>query len=232
MTSQLTLRQSKMDLKALQPEIGTTVTVQFQIPKKSYKLKLLGYKPDGSVILSAPRTAINPMSLEGVRLTAKLMAGNRLCVFASRLLKCQPSPFAHWHIAYPEQIEYQRVREYPRIPVNLAVSVDHQDENLSIKHGLPRILYAHDISLSGISVDATETLGQLGEKFFITVRVKVSDIEHVLLLPVVLRNMEAAELGVTQHGFEYESLEEDSKILLTAFVYQQFLLELGYLADE
>ncbi len=232
MTSPLMLRQNKMGLKALQPEIGTSVTVQFQMPKKTYKLKLLGYKPDGSVILSAPRTSINSVSLEGTRLTVKLMAGNRLCIFASRLLKCQPAPFAHWHIAYPESVEYQRVREYPRIPVDLAISVDHQDESQSIKHGLPRILYAHDISLSGISVDAGEVLGQLGEKFFLTLRVKINEMDHVMLLPSVLRNLEDSEIGVTQHGFEFEPLEEDSKLLLTAFVYQQFLLELGYLVDE
>ncbi|WP_372737587.1 flagellar brake protein [Neptunomonas sp.] len=232
MIKKLSARQNEKSLKALMPAVGETVSIQFQVPRKRFTLKLLGFKENGSVILSAPKGSVNTLNLEGARLTATLMAGNRRCAFVSRLLKANPSPYPHWHLAYPDTVEYHRVRTHPRIPVNLAVSMDHQDEVQAAKLGMPRILHTQDISLNGISVDASSALGQVGDKYFLTLRFQINTLDQVILLPAVLRTIENVEPGVMLHGLEFESLEEETQLLITAFVYQQYLSELGYLEDE
>lgn len=232
MIKKLSARQNEKSLKALMPAVGETVSVQFQVPRKRFVLKLLGIKENGSVIVSAPKGSVNTLNLEGARLTATLMAGNRRCAFVSRLLKANPSPYPHWHLAYPDTVEYHRVRSHPRIPVNLAISIDHQDEVQAARLGMPRILHTQDISLNGISVEASSALGQIDDKYFLTLRFRINSMDQVILLPAVLRTIESIEPGVMLHGLEFEPLEEETQLLITAFVYQQYLFELGYLDDE
>lgn len=232
MIPKISARQNEKTLKQLLPSIGEKVSIQFKVPRKRFTLTLLGFKENGSVIVSAPRGSVNTLNLEGARLTATLMAGNRRCAFVSRLLKAHPSPYPHWHLAYPETVEYQRVRTHPRIPVNLAVSLDHQDEVQGAKLGMPRILHTQNISVHGIAVDAPCSLGQVNDKYFLTLRFQVGGMDQVILLPSILRSIENIEPGVVLHGMEFELLEEETRLLLTAFVYQQYLFELGYLDDE
>jgi c-di-GMP-binding flagellar brake protein YcgR len=225
-------QQSGKSLKDLKPSIGETVSIQFQSPRKRFTLKLLGFKEKGGVIVSAPQGSVNTLNLEGARLTATLMAGNRRCAFVSRLLKAHPSPYPHWHLAYPDTVEYHQVRKYPRIPVNLAVSIDHQDEASSAKLGMPKVLHSQDISLHGMAIDAPCALGKVNDKYFLTLRFQVGGLDQVILLPSILRSIQNIEAGVVLHGMEFDELEEDTRLLITAFVYQQFLTELGYLNDE
>lgn len=232
MIQKISSRQNEKTLKELMPAVGETVSIQFQLPRKRFTLKLLGFKEHGGIIVSAPRGSVNTLSLEGARLTATLMAGNRRCAFVSRLLKAHSSPYPHWHLAYPDTVEYQRVRQHSRIPVNLAVSIDHQNEVQGAKLGMPRILHTQDISTHGISVEASSVLGQVGDKYFLTLRFQVSGMDQVLLLPAILRSIDNTEPGIALHCLEFESLEEETRLLVTAFVYQQYLFELGYLDDE
>ncbi|WP_293267563.1 PilZ domain-containing protein [Neptunomonas sp.] len=225
-------RQNEKSLKDLMPAVGEVVSIQFQSPRKKFSLKLLGYRENGGVIVSAPSGSVNTLNLEGARLTATFMAGSRRCVFVSRLLKAQPFPYPHWHLAYPDTVEYQQIRKHKRIPVNLAVSIDHQNEMVSVKLGMPRILHSQDVSLDGICLDAPCALGQVNDKYFITLRFQVGGFDQVILLPTVLRSIHNIEPGVVLHGMEFDDLEEDTQVLVTAFVYQQFLTELGYLDDE
>ncbi|WP_028470198.1 flagellar brake protein [Neptunomonas japonica] len=226
------IQQIEKSLKDLMPAIGETVSIQFQSPRKRFALKLLGFKENGSVIVSAPQGSVNTLNLEGARLTATLMAGNRRCAFVSRLLKANPSPYPHWHLGYPDTVEYHQVRKHQRIPVNLAISIDHQDEAKSVKFGMPRVLHSQDMSAHGIAVDAPSALGQVNDKYFLTLRFQVGGLDQVILLPTILRSIQNIEAGVVLHGMEFDDLEEDTHLLVTAFVYQQFLAELGYLNDE
>ncbi|SIS62468.1 flagellar brake protein [Neptunomonas antarctica] len=228
----ISARQNVKTLKELMPTVGEFISIQFQVPRKRFKLKLLGFQENGGVIVSAPKGNVNTLNLEGARLTATLMAGNRRCAFVSRLLKAHPSPYPHWHLAYPETVEYQSIRKHQRIPVNLAVSVDHQDEIKSANLGMPRIVHCLNISLNGVSVDAPSALGQIGDQYFLTLRFQVGGLDQVILLPAILRNIENIEPDVMLHGMEFDALEEDTRLLITAFFYQQYLTELGYLDDE
>lgn len=223
---------SSRALSELSPEIGQNVTVQFIQSKKRFSLNFIGFKAEKSVIVSAPRGQVNTLALEGAQVHVSMQAGNYHCHFTSRLVKVHHAPFPHWHLSFPAQVETSRLRQYDRIPVRMAVSVDHEDEMKSSQLGLPRVLLCRDISLGGVSIESPERLGQVGDRFYLTLRFRVHRLDQVVLLSAVLRSVQQSVGGVVMQGFEFESMEEDSQLLVSAFVYQQYLTELGYLRDE
>ncbi|RVU30619.1 flagellar brake protein [Neptunomonas marina] len=223
---------SSRALSELSPEIGQNVTVQFIQSKKRFSLNFIGFKAEKSVIISAPRGQVNTLALEGAQVNVSMQAGNYHCRFTSRLVKAHHAPFPHWHLSFPTQVETSRLRQYDRIPVRMAVSVDHEDEMKSSQLGLPRVLLCRDIGLGGVSIESPERLGQVGDRFYLTLRFRVHRLDQVVLLSAVLRSVQQSVGGVVMQGFEFESMEEDSQLLVSAFVYQQYLTELGYLRDE
>jgi len=227
MIRQLPSTQTALSLVELAPKSGERMTLNFQNPRKQYNVYLMGIKEGGSVVCTMPKSATALM--EGQRLTVKMMAGNRMCAFSSRLIKSYLQPYPHWHLEYPSVVNHHTVRIHPRIPVNMAISVDHQDEQQGINLGLPRIVHTRDISLEGMGLESPVPLGQVGDELFMTMRFDLNGLDQVLLLSVQLQNVEEIELGVYLHGVKFDHMEEDSALLVTAFVYQSYLLELGYL---
>lgn len=124
--SQPTLpRQGEKTLAQLRPQPGEIVRLESHSPPKRYSVQLIGLREGASVIVSAPRQVATTRPLnEGAALTLRLMAGNWVCAFETRLLKIHSAPYPHWHLAYPSRVDAQRVRQHTRVPVNLAVVVD------------------------------------------------------------------------------------------------------------
>jgi len=222
-------------LAELRPQIGERVRLETRSPRGRYTVQLIGFRDGGSVIVSAPRSTGTPVLFnEGAPLTVRLMAGNWICAFETRLLKVITSPYPHWHLACPTQVESHRVRHHTRVPVNLAVSVDTDDMDTAVG-GVPVKAWCTDIHTSGACIEANRILGKVGQKLFVTARVAVNGIDHVILAPAIVRNTYEGEKGsfsVIGHGVEFVDLEEDTRLILTGFVYQQYLVETGYLPQE
>ncbi|MDN2659751.1 flagellar brake protein [Neptunomonas sp. CHC150] len=231
MIRQLSSSQTALSFTELNPDPGVKMTLSFQSPRKSFTVNYIGVKSDASVICTMPKAAAS-LNLEGQRLTVKMMAGNRMCAFSCRLIKSFAHPYPHWHLEYPSVVNHHTVRYHPRIPVNMAVSVDHQDEQQGIHLGLPRIVHTRDISLEGMGLESPVPLGQVGDELFVTMRFDLNGLDQVLLLAVQLQNVEEVELGVFLHGVKFDHMEEDSALIMTAFVYQCYLSELGYLHEH
>lgn len=218
-------------LNQLNPDIGVDVNLQFFSPKKQFRVNLVGFVENQSVIVTADKSVRSGLGLEGSLVSCSLMAGNRLCTFKSKLIKALTSPFPHWHLEYPQQVETKRLREHERIPVDLTVSVDHQNEDSALKLGLPRIVITKDISLGGIRLESAVRLGQVGDHLFLTLRFKVNGLDQVMLLPAELVSVEEQK-GEILHSLSFDELEEEMSLLLSAFIYQQYLIELGYLGGH
>lgn len=222
--------KSSRTLAELNPRIGEKVQVETRTPRARYALQLLGYKEDGSLMVSAPRKSavIN----EGAQVTVRLMSGNYICAFSARLLKINSKPFEYWHLEYPSKTEVRRIRSHTRVPVNLVVSVDEYEAGKGLCLDWPLNAYCTDISLKGAKLDAPQALGKEGGKLFITSRFEVAGIDQVVLTPAVIRSVQPAEGSrgrVMTHGVEFLELDEDTHLMLTGFVYQQFLVETGHL---
>jgi len=222
--------QGEKTLAQLRPQPGEIVHLESHSPRKRYSVQLIGLREGGSVIVSAPRQVAMTGGLnEGAALTLRLMAGNWICAFETRLLKIQSSPYPHWHLAYPSRVDTQRVRQHTRVPVNLAVGVD-LDEAMPGGGEYPLRAWCTNIHLAGACIEAPRQLAREGQKIFVTARVRVAGIDHVLLMPALVRNVHESEGGrfsVISHGVEFVDLEEETRLILAGFVYQQHLIEAG-----
>ncbi len=220
-------------LADLRLQIGEPVRVEIRVPRAKFTSRLLGYAENGGIMISAPplKSGVSTLTNEGNFASLRLISGNRICHFTSKILKQYDQPFSYWLLEYPETIELKRIRGHSRIPVSLSCSIDDYDE-MTQREGLPAGALCVDISTDGVCLQLPYALGSVGERFYLTTRLQIGDIDQVLLVPVVLKNIHSspAEMGgLFNHGCQFLDLDEDTRLIITAFVYQQFLVETGNL---
>ncbi len=218
--------------RALRLCIGEQVALELQAPRRRLILTMLGFKEGAGVIVTAPKSLMKGQNTEGSVATLRMVSGNYLCAFKTRVDKVLTHPYPHFHLSYPDSAEFQTLRHHERIPVNLTVSVDHQREEYAARYNLPKLLYCRDLGMKGASIEASDRIAPIGESLFLTFRFRVQSMDQIVLLPATLKNIEELEPGVVLHGVEFDALEEDTELLLAAFYYQQYLIELGYLGHD
>jgi len=229
MKNALAVERSAMTLTDLKPPVGTRVQLECAGIRDRLNSELLGYQPDGSVMISAPRVAGKPVMLSaGSQVTVRLLTGTSLCGFSAELLCSYEAPFAHWHLQYPKQISHRRIRHHTRVPVSLVISADEFEEgSLDGSTGWPRRLLCQNLSLTGAGLLSKQPLGKAGERLYLTLRLAVAGQDQVVMIPAIIRNVPARS-GEYRYGVEFFDLDEDARLVLAGFVYQQCLLETGY----
>jgi len=184
-------------------------------------------------MVSAPKrsSGYSAANLEGVNIKVHIMLEGRICTFMSRVVKILPQPLSYWHLSYPKVIDISNIRKNTRVELRLPVSIEYQDPELAMDHDIPNIVFCTDISMKGVGVEAPSALGKIGAEFFITLRLKVAGVDQMLLTSVILKSCKMTEPGVYAHGFQFQELEDESKVLIAAYVYKEILIKLGYI-DE
>jgi len=220
-------------LAELNPAIGEKVRLEVRSPRQRFGVQLIGLKEHQSLLVTGPRVSGSGLVHAGTRFTARLMSGNYLCTFETRLLHIQAHPFTYWHLAYPQQVELSQVRRHTRVPMNLAVRIEADE--FALPGASPAIAACcRDLSLSGARIDAARILGQPGDTLYVTARVSVAGMDHMLLLPARICNQYQAASGLLNafsHGVEFIDLEEETRLILAGFIYQQQLLDTGFLEE-
>lgn len=233
MTLTLESTQTAKTLTDLRLQIGDPVRVEIRSPRAKFTARLVGYMENGGIMISAPSSTSGVPTLinEGNMASLRLISGNRICHFTSKILKQYDQPFGYWLLAYPQTVELKRIRGHSRVPVRLSCSIDDYDE-MSEREGLPASALCVDMSQSGLCLQLPYALGDIGEHYYLTTRLRIGDIDQVLLVPVELRNIHNSSLesgSLFNHGFKFFELDEDTRLIIAAFVYQQFLVETGHL---
>ena len=216
---------SVISLAQLRPRPGEPVRLETRLPKGHYSVRLVGVHEQSAVIVTAPKSR-KPILTEGVSLNVKLLCGNTLISFTTRLLKARSEPFPHWILAYPAALDTVPFRQHTRVPVHLTLLLDKGDAD---PHASQTALCV-DVSLSGASVESPMALAAVGESVFLTARVSVAGIDHVILAPAKVRSVmqtESGQLKVYRHGLLFEEMEEETRLVLAGYVYQQWLYECG-----
>lgn len=206
--------------------------METRAPKRKLVVELLGFAENKSVMVSAPKKTMKfSAAAEGGAINVHLMLDGRICTFKSRLVKILPQPFDYWHLAYPEEVELHSIRDYSRVLVQLPVSIEYQNVDKARDSVIPNIVLCTDLSMNGVAVEASCSLGDVGEQYFVTFRLAVAGVDQMLLVSCQLRSVKKVEAGVYLHGFEFEDLEDDSKVLIAAYIYQEILMDLGYINE-
>ena len=91
----------------------------------------------------------------------------------------------------------------------------------------PRSVLCKNLSLTGAGLLSKMPLGKPGNRLYLTLRLCVAGHDQVVMVPAIVRNVPSRE-GDYQYGIEFFDLDEDARLVLAGFVYQQCLLETGY----
>ncbi len=233
MTQPLVPTSSKQNkaftLSELNPHSGIPVRIETRVPKGRYSVRFIGLYEQSGMLVTAPKTR-KTLFTEGALLAVKMLVGNRMVSFTSRLLKAHAEPFPYWVLAYPAQMESQIFRQHTRVPIYLPVMVDQGEKDLH----QPIKALCVDMSLQGASIESSQALAKVGDPVFITARVSIAGVDQVILVNARVKSVmqtESHPFSVYRQGVAFEGLEEDTRLVIAGYLYQQWLLEAGELLE-
>ena len=209
---------------------GDTLQMQYvgDQAKARYYVRLIGYLPGQSLIVTTPRSEGKIMLVrEGQGFVIRLLAGNAVFGFAASVLRVSARPYPYLHLSYPKEIESTVIRNAHRVATKLIASIQNVEPEKA--HDKPKPAVIIDMSTTGAMVTATQPLGEKGDTLTVGVRLTVGGIEHFLTLPVQIRRIDVASqakdagsAGYT-YGLEFQIIDEADKLVLHGFVYEQLI---------
>jgi len=151
---------------ALRLAIGTPLNIQVQADNGGTRLnaRVLGMLEGASII--AHLLAPGPLRV-GDKVSVRCLEGRSISGFRSTVIEICSSPYAHFHLSYPNQLERVEVRQSERVSVAIPVTVHTAD-------GVGVTAEVRDLSASGISLSSPVPI-EVGS----TIEVSMYSPEHV-----------------------------------------------------
>lgn len=220
--------EDKPDFKV---KLGDPVQLQF-IPddgRDRLNAKIIGHAINKSLIITAPSGGSGKLALlrENQRFVVRMLQGDKVYGFESEILKYYTMPFPHVHISHPRDVECIVVRGARRIYAsNLVVSVKSDK--------IPAALSATllNLSVSGAMMQCTHMLGQLDDKLNFSIELDISGMHKYLRINAIIRNISTPEDRKTEedahyrYGIQFLELDDDQRLILTAYVHEQTIKQL------
>lgn len=212
----------------LKLKTGDNIQVQLFADQSEtrYMVKVIGYEPGISLLVSTPRAKGKPLLLrEGSLMTVRLLTGNTVYGFESQILRACLSPFPYLHLSYPQAFESMVVRKAQRASANIIASVENN--NRATDGSEPFSAKITDLSIAGAMLVAPVPMAEVDDAIMVRAKVQVAGMERYLALAAIVRAVrvrEAAEAGgKTQyhHGVEFQMLDPEDQLVLHGFVYEQ-----------
>lgn len=212
-------------------KLGDLVQLQF-IPddgRDRLNAKVIGHAANKSLIISSPGSGSGKLTIlrENQRFVVRMLQGNRVYGFESEVLKYYTLPYPHVHLSHPRDVECITVRGARRINItNLVISV--QSEKIST----PVSATLLNLSVSGALMQCAHPLGQLDDKLNCSIEFVISNIHKYLRITCVIRNLSTPEDRKDEsdpqyrYGIQFLDLDDDQRIIITAFVSEQALRQL------
>lgn len=226
----LTGAKERVRFDDLRLAVGERIRLETSAPRGRFSVCYLGAYSERCLMVTMPvlRGAEKQIK-EGAAITLRLIALNRACAFKTKLIRAQTLPVPMLFLGYPDAVEAVLVRKAPRVNTQVIVSVDEAEAG-HFGSGWPRQALCCDLSLHGARIEASDQLGEIGDRLYVTARVRVGEVDQVLLVEGVIRNMEEVEDSFSDgfrmvHGLEFMAMDEETQLILTGFVYQQMLRE-------
>lgn len=217
-------------LEDIKLQIGDTLQLQSQADQGGgrYYVKLIGYAPGRSVLVSTPLVDGKiALMREGQNFVVRCFSGKNAYAFKSATFKVVNTPFPHLHLLYPREVRGLEVRKGARVHTNLIAAVKVLSGAQADNQAAGTI---SNLSVGGALLVAKSELGEKGDRVSITFKVTLQDIETYPILEAVIRSVvreEESGLSRVLHGLEFRDVSQEDRVMLTAFVYQKLLEDSG-----
>jgi len=215
--------KNNLDLKY---SIGDTVQLQFSPGNEDdrYYVKLIGFLDGKSIIVSTPRDQGVALRINNEqKFIVRLVSGNSAKGFNATTIHSTKHPYPHLHLTFPDNLESTTVRKAERVDCKLIVSVQNEEPERSLGDGKSASM--QDISTAGSQIFTLDSIGEKGDTITISSKVNVVGLEQYLTISGIIRRVvEPKEDGDRfEYGIEFVLLEDNDKLLLHGFVYEQMM---------
>lgn len=162
---------------------------------------LLGYRASESVLVYLPKKPPQVLVREGVKVEAKFAMQTGIVTFASTLLQVCEQPYPYLHFAWPQKIELEPLRRFPRFAFQQTFQLTAFTA-MGIATAKLRGCF-RDISLQGARIGLEKELTSSVTKVLLTCKVKVADMEHSLELHGEIKRAFGRDEKVATNPFAY-----------------------------
>lgn len=213
-------------------KIGDVLQLQFvDDPERGrFSVKVIGHNEGQSLIISAPANNGNLLLLhEGQQFVVRSMTGRQIMAFQAEVMRTCMVPYPYVHLRIQREPERLDVRNAHRVDVDLIASVRGiSEDSQEPRHSLSANIV--DISTSGCLLKVSSELEQDVELLNLSLRVDVAEHNRTLQVPARIcshREVEDEATGDTHHlyGVQFEEIEDDKRLMLYCFVYEQITHE-------
>lgn len=162
--------------------------MQLQISPDSdarYPVKLIGFLPDCSVIISAPVEKQKKVVFlrEDQMVTLRFVVNNVASGFSAKVLVMRTSPSPYIHLAMPKQVEAVEVRSAVRVNCDIAATLTNQTQNTH-----PARVIVTNLSVLGGRFECREQLALVDDELSLTMTLELDDIQKVVTLDCRVNN--------------------------------------------
>lgn len=220
-----------MNFDDLRLTSGTVIQLQFiDDSRDRYPSRLMGHLEGRSILVTHPVTEGRLLRIRnGQRVIARAMTSSAAMAFTTHVEALCSMPYPYLHLTYPDTVSMNRIRCSPRIPVSMAISLTNLSEVPRSGERPARLL---DISPTGARLEANVDSVKVGDEIALEGLFRLSDIERTVNLSGLVR-ARIADTGAPSgsaslreratYGVEFQSISEDVRLFLHAFVYQQMI---------
>lgn len=207
-------------------------TVQLQASvgagtSERYSCRFVGRLSRRVLIFTFPKIAGKFATFQaGQKFIARIMVPNGMGIFACSLVSESKKPFPLLYVSYPESIKFKSIRGSTRTNVSLPVEVCNMSElNPTYVKGL-----VADISTTGVRLELNSVIGELGDTLVMNASVAVAGLTQSLSIKALIRSRierSIQEEGPVVYGVEFFEHDEDTLLVLYAYVFYQSFQDLG-----
>jgi c-di-GMP-binding flagellar brake protein YcgR len=192
-----------------------------------YQVRLIGYLPGGSVIVSAPESAGKLVFLRaGQNFKVRMLRGDSVLGFTAPIVMVQSKPYPHLHLACPKEVDRIVVRNARRVMSDIWGTARNME---AVEGADPISVELIDLSMTGARLVAEEPLGEHGDVLQLRFQILVAGKPETITTLGTIRNtgerQNTAGLEQFTYGIEFTSTNRYQQVLLHGWVLERMTAE-------
>lgn len=214
--------------EAMQLKIGNRLQVQppERISTERCIVRLIGYLPGYSLLITAPKTATGgslPLA-ESDTLVLRAFSGQNAFAFACNVQRVCRAPYHYLHLGFPDTVQGTVIRKAPRVRTKIGANVSGANATAQALTGV-----ISNLSANGALLDGPRHLASEGDTLTLSFRLRLHGIDNQLSLQAVVRaimrdeTLEQSGTSLVHFGLEFIELQPHDQMLLKSMVYQKII---------
>ncbi|MBW7902745.1 MAG: flagellar brake protein [Rhodocyclaceae bacterium] len=204
--------------------------IQLQPPatvsQERYLVRLIGYLDQSSLLVTLPKSnGLRVPLRENDTVVARVFSSQNAFGFSSRIDRICKIPYDYMHLSFPKEIQGAIVRKAPRVRTRIIASIA-ASERVDEKARQSGVIV--NLSADGALIQARQALGEKGQAIRLSFRVSLHNIDALLNVQAVLRNVFDDDSGprsgaMVSHGVQFQEVSANDSVILQSLIYQQMI---------